>query len=393
MTERDAQSPAAETVEIPKTEPTSVLEYLIVQRPDLSQTVGTYIDYRNHMDKAQLAVGRYYDGIDEKIHRLESSVESTRARLTQIRSSMTIDAAYLKIADEFKEQFTPTQIRDIFLQALKLNDELSADKITSVDHEENKKRVFLRQSHWKKLDADGKRRFMEQKGVIAPAWYKGTKADWYTLVINHGHFAVITNKERILRTVQTPVGLYNIYDEEADLGNTVKGGVPDWFSDFDIELPTRDQVEDEYKEDEEEKAVYVDLLAKSSLQAARLRKVVNQKFYRTMVFVENDRRQLEAGSDDIFKALLYLDVNKTTNEYPDYDDFDNLSAGEFDKSVILSEQATKRATEGFADRLHKTPEVVALWVEDVLSDGKVPVETPAIRNIFEFIAQSPTQEA
>jgi len=392
MTERDAQSQVVEPVEIPKTEPTSVLEYLVLQRPDLIGVAGEYVSYENHMGNVQHSIGRYFDNMDVMTDRLEASMADIHSRLTQIRSSMSIGATYLKLIEEFKDQFTPTQIRDIFVQAVKINNELSIGKIVSESHEDNKRRTLLRQAQFGKLDAAGKVRFMEQRGVIAPAWFKGTKTEWYTLVVNHGNFTVIINKDKILRVEQTPVGSYNIYEQSADIGSTVKGGVPSWFLDLDSNLPTPEQVTEEYREDEEEKKVYQALQSERLTQVDRLKKSTTQKFSKSVVFVENERRDLEEASSEIFRALFYLDVNENTNEYPNYEDLNSISPKDFENSVILPEQATKRAIEGFADRLKLDPEVVALYIEDILREVVGHNDMSVLRSIMDFISSSPTQE-
>jgi ssDNA-binding Zn-finger/Zn-ribbon topoisomerase 1 len=146
------------------------------------------------------------------------------------------------------------------------------------------------------------------------------------------------------------------------------------------------------KEDEEEKKVYQALQSERLTQVDRLKKSTTQKFSKSVVFVENERRDLEEASSDIFKALFYLDVNENTNEYPNYEDLNSISPKEFENSVILPEQATKRAIEGFADRLKLDPEVVALYVEDILREVVGHNDMSVLRSIMDFISSSPTQE-
>lgn len=300
--------------EINQNAPTTLrlFRYKGVELASLKTKLSSASKFEQHLSLIGTSLNKLMAEKNARSHRLEQSEEELSEQLDNTASSITCGTVYLKMRDELKE-LPPQDFMAFFKLCLTTNTTHTSILKESTKKGEEQTPLLHAISTLNTLYIPPPTRMLFYEAANnPPGWFGGDKDSWRTFIASHANFNVYLNDE-VFTDLSSNLNnnrrdfIRKALDSSLLSGFTIKEDFPDWLLEDNI-APTREQVEEELAEDNEQEIKITEGLDKIEKQKIYLDHIVAQKAKRADTRLSDLAKQLFLDPQNFVDLILLLRI-------------------------------------------------------------------------------------
>ncbi len=326
---------------------------------------------------AKNGLSKMYRNYRERDDRLNAIFLEKDEILLQYVSQITASIVYLRIYDELSARNVPdSEINKFFFQCFDVN-----SKLSYIFRGPNKNVQEIKML----ADSNGPNskvsRYARKVFGDPPSWFKSSgritidpggrsfttsspKQEWEQFAFQHTGFHQLLN------------GIIGaqLMDARSKLpGHTDLEATPDWFEKAEMNEPVLDDVKLELEEDIQEQDIQVQYLDGIDKRRNNLSSHFSEKQRKTLLRIEQKRRELESGVSNPAELVTYLHATESAASVSgdleeirtiDYDSF----MGQINRDP---NQVREEYINGLSEKLPFFQELMALWIEKKFKEARI----------------------
>lgn len=364
---------AISPVEQEKSSPPTTLHlfrYKGSERANLQERVSAALQLEKNCSRTQLSLDKLHAAKNARLNRLSQTAAELLEQSENFDSSISCGHTYIKMRDELPN-LSPKDFMEFFSVCLKFNTLLNQQSTDSINTQGKQAALLnsISKIHARRIDPELEK-IVDTAINNPPEWFENNRKAWELFVMLHVNFTLYLEPDLLKPIVARRLPVKEMLEEPEEncTGFTKQGEFPDWLLEENGVLPTREEVEEELAEDNEQK--------RKTIQA--LQKIKEQRGY-----------LIDTSTEKTKKALgRLLDLVKET--FPNIVNFADMIL--FLEIVHKSPLFTMELEKMIADYTRsqdilKISEPIALYIERKLRQGKIiensqsPIDTAFI-NLF-----------
>lgn len=339
-------------------------------------------------DSLNLLGPSYYrlcDEISAKRERLGNARGDYSRKSFIFDSSYVVSAVYLKLREEFISQMTEEEFYNFFKLLLKINNRRAELNSRSSGWGKNPGMPELMGPYKPptKIGNNTSDTAVNEEYVQPPKWFKGSSRDWRCTLEIQGNFTYLLNGQSSVSwgTIKIKPSI--------DVGVTLKGCYPDWFSFESNQPPVLAEVKLEMDQDYRDKDMFQSRCDEVTRQVDLLQNLWLIKASRINARLEKIRRTNFQSLSSLPELILYLDSVKDLVLH-DYDpnEMTKLPDKDFrDLAIEGSEAITRQIKSYFDIDIHLADSnLLALYLSKKLREAKLGLDTTNIDQVRSFLS-------
>ena len=213
-----------------------------LEAANLQEGVSTALQLQENFSRTETSLDKLHAATKARIDRLSQTASELSEQLDNSDSSITCGAVYLKMRDELPK-LSPNDFMEFFNFCLKSNTVLNKQSFDNIKTK-GEQAVLLSSlvtMNARRLPAEYKK-ILDPMIDNPPEWFGKDKKGWELFVLLHANFTAYLALDEIFKSfVARHLPEKNILEEL--YGLTKQGEFPDWLSEENTTLPTKEEVE------------------------------------------------------------------------------------------------------------------------------------------------------
>lgn len=339
-------------------------------------------DLEEDITRVDISINNLMDKRDQTLDRLSQTHLELGSQYGNIKSSISCGLAYLKMSEELTE-LSPQQLFDFFKFCLRINNLISKSWQDTISKQSYNKTMLNNISTFSSRQDNhpNRKKILDKMSGYPPEWFKSKHDTWEEFVALRADFPTYLNMEILNRMIMGSLSFEErekINQEGKYYGLTIESEFPDWFSQDNGKIPTKEEVEQELEED---KAQQVDNQETRQQIIQRGEYIIDRtlgKLKKALVMLRKKEKEVSSQTGNFPDFILFLKATGERRELPvDNETFLKMTNDELTnytkRCALVPSKSREKAIRNFVEspEFLTNPEPVALFLERTLRGGNV----------------------